>query len=192
MKSMKKMLAILLALVTVAVCIPAVTVAFAADTAPDLIITEVCFNPAFRANDAGITENEDVLEYVEIYNRSNADVSIADCVMRYAKGYAAESVSQNAIITVFLFSFVWQWTDLFYTRNFLSSYSIFSNQLSTILTRMNYYFSTESGKPVIVPVGRQMQLVSIGILICCVPLIILYIFTQRTFVESIAMSGTKE
>ena len=96
------------------------------------------------------------------------------------------------ILSCFLFSFVWQWTDLFYTRNFLSSYSIFSNQLSTILTRMNYYFSTESGKPVIVPVGRQMQLVSIGILICCVPLIILYIFTQRTFVESIAMSGTKE
>ncbi|MBE5791089.1 MAG: carbohydrate ABC transporter permease [Clostridia bacterium] len=96
------------------------------------------------------------------------------------------------ILSCFLFSFVWQWTDLFYTRNFLSNYSIFSNELSTILTRMNYYFSTESGKPTIVPVGRQMQLVSIGILICCIPLIILYIFTQRTFVESIAMSGTKE
>ena len=96
------------------------------------------------------------------------------------------------ILSCFLFSFVWQWTDLFYTRNFLSNYSIFSNELSTILTRMNYYFSTESGKPTIVPVGRQMQLVSIGILICCIPLIILYIFTQRTFVESIAISGTKE
>lgn len=96
------------------------------------------------------------------------------------------------ILSCFLFSFVWQWTDLFYTRNFLSNYSIFSNELSTILTRMNYYFSNETGKPTIVPVGRQMQLVSIGILVCCIPLIILYIFTQRTFVESIAMSGTKE
>ncbi len=96
------------------------------------------------------------------------------------------------ILSCFLFSFVWQWTDLFYTRNFLSNYSIFSNELSTILTRMNYYFSTETGKPTIVPIGRQMQLVSIGILVCSVPLVILYIFTQRTFVESIAMSGTKE
>ena len=96
------------------------------------------------------------------------------------------------ILSCFLFSFVWQWTDLFYTRNFLSNYSIFSNELSTILTRMNYYFSTETGKPTIVPVGRQMQLVSIGILVCSLPLIVLYIFTQRTFVESIAMSGTKE
>ena len=96
------------------------------------------------------------------------------------------------ILSCFLFSFVLQWTDLFYTRNFLSNYSIFSNELSTILTRMNYYFSTETGKPTIVPVGRQMQLVSIGILVCSLPLIVLYIFTQRTFVESIAMSGTKE
>ncbi|MBR3928423.1 MAG: carbohydrate ABC transporter permease [Clostridia bacterium] len=96
------------------------------------------------------------------------------------------------ILSCFLFSFVWQWTDLFYTRNFLSNYTIFSNELSTILTRMSLYFSNETGKPTIVPVGRQMQLVSIGILVCSLPLIILYIFTQRTFVESIAMSGTKE
>ncbi len=96
------------------------------------------------------------------------------------------------ILSCFLFSFVWQWTDLFYTRNFLSNMSIFSNELSTILSKMNMYFSTEAGKPTIVPVGRQMQLVSIGILVCSIPLVILYIFTQRTFVESIAMSGTKE
>jgi len=95
------------------------------------------------------------------------------------------------ILSCFLFSFVWQWTDVFYTRNFLSGYSIYSNRLSTILSQMNRYYSTND-EPIIVPVGKQMQLVSIGILICIVPLVILYIFTQRTFVESIAMSGTKE
>ncbi|MBQ9307732.1 MAG: hypothetical protein IJ229_07395 [Clostridia bacterium] len=44
----------------------------------------------------------------------------------------------------------------------------------------------------VVPNGRQQQLISIGVLVCCIPLIILYCFTQRTFVESIAMSGSKE
>ncbi|MBQ8159993.1 MAG: carbohydrate ABC transporter permease [Clostridia bacterium] len=96
------------------------------------------------------------------------------------------------VLSCFLFSFVWQWTDLFYTRNFLSSMSIYSNQLSTIVSRMSRYFSSNSDVPVIVPVGRQQQLISIGVLICCIPLIILYVFTQRTFVESIAMSGSKE
>lgn len=98
------------------------------------------------------------------------------------------------IMSCFLFSFVWQWTDLFYTRNFLATPGrpIFSTELSTIVSRMSRYFSGDAGKPVIVPVGRQQQLISIGVLVCCIPLVILYVFTQKTFVKSIAMSGTKE
>jgi len=96
------------------------------------------------------------------------------------------------ITSCFLFSFVWQWTDLFYTRNFLSGMSIYSTQLSSIVSRMSRYFSNDASKPIIVPVGRQQQLISIGVLICCIPLVILYLFAQRTFVESIVMSGSKE
>ena len=98
------------------------------------------------------------------------------------------------ILSCFLFSFVWQWTDLFYTRNFLttSTRPLFSTELSTIVSRMSRYFSSDASKPIIVPVGRQQQLISIGVLVCCIPLVILYIFTQRTFVQSIAMSGSKE
>ena len=96
------------------------------------------------------------------------------------------------IMSCFLFSFVWQWTDLFYTRNFLSGMSIYSTQLSGIVARMNRYFSSNSAVPVITPVGRQQQLISIGVLVCCIPLLILYLFTQRVFVESIVMSGSKE
>ena len=57
---------------------------------------------------------------------------------------------------------------------------------------MSRYFSNDASKPIIVPVGRQQQLISIGVLICCIPLIILFVFTQRTFVQSIAMTGSKE
>lgn len=96
------------------------------------------------------------------------------------------------IASCFLFSFVWQWTDVFYTRNFLSSYSIYSNQLSSIVSRMSRYFAAGEGQAVIVPVARQQQLISIGVLICCVPLIILYCFTQKTFVKSLVMTGSKE
>ena len=96
------------------------------------------------------------------------------------------------ILSCFLFSFVWQWTDLFYTRNFLSSMSIYSTQLSTIVSRMSRYFSSNADVPVIVPAGRQQLLISIGVLVCCVPLIVLYVFTQKTFVQSIVMTGSKE
>ena len=96
------------------------------------------------------------------------------------------------IASCFLFSFVWQWTDLFYSRNFLTSYRTFAVQMSTMVSRMGRYFSSDATQSVIVPNGRQLQLISIAVLFCCIPLIILYCFTQRTFVESLAMSGSKE
>ncbi len=97
------------------------------------------------------------------------------------------------IASCFLFGFVWQWTDLFYSRNFLQAkYSIYSIQLSSIVSRMGRYFSKDASKAVIIPNGRQQQLISIGVLICCIPLIVLYCFTQKTFVKSLTMTGSKE
>ena len=96
------------------------------------------------------------------------------------------------IASCFLFSFVWQWTDLFYSRNFLTSYRLYAVQMSTMVSRMGRYFSSDATQSVIVPNGRQLQLISIAVLFCCIPLIILYCFTQKTFVESLAMTGSKE
>ena len=96
------------------------------------------------------------------------------------------------IASCFLFSFVWQWTDLFYARNFLTGYKTYATEMSVMVSRMSKYFASDASQSVVVPNGRQLQLVSIAVLFCCIPLIILYVFTQRTFVESIAMTGSKE
>ncbi len=96
------------------------------------------------------------------------------------------------IASCFLFSFVWQWTDLFYTRNFFKTINMYSTKLKSMPSQMRLYFSTDSTTAVIVSQAREQQLVSIGVLICVIPLIILYVFTQKTFVQSIAMSGSKE
>ncbi len=98
------------------------------------------------------------------------------------------------IASCFLFSFVWQWTDIFYTRLFMPSttISMYSTQMSSMVSRMGRYFSADASNAVVVPNGRQQQLISIAVLICAIPLIILYLFTQRTFVESLASSGSKE
>ena len=96
------------------------------------------------------------------------------------------------IASCFLFSFVWQWTDLFYTRNFISGYKVYSRELSNITSIMGKYFARNATENITVPLGRQMQLIGIGVFICCVPLIILYAFTQKTFVQSLTMTGSKE
>ena len=95
------------------------------------------------------------------------------------------------IASCFLFSFVWQWTDLFYTRNFFKSINMYSTKLTSMVSQMARYFATD-GDSVVVPQVREQQLLNIGVLICIIPLIVLYVCTQKTFVQSIAMSGSKE
>ena len=119
-----------------------------------------------------------------------ADVDGCGTMHTFAKIMLPDAVP--IIASCFLFSFVWQWTDLFYTRNFLTGYNMYSVRMSTMASRMGRYFSKDATQSVIVPNGRQLQLISIAVLICCIPLIILYCFTQRTFVESLAMTGSKE
>ena len=96
------------------------------------------------------------------------------------------------IASCFLFSFVWQWTDLFYSRNFLTGYKLFAPLLSGMPDRIAQELAGTLGSAQTVDPGRSLQLISIGVLYCCIPLIILYCFTQRTFVESLAMTGSKE
>lgn len=98
------------------------------------------------------------------------------------------------IVSCFLFAFVWQWTDVFYARNFLtSSYSIFANQISSIETKFGRTLAgvAQGSASTTVAPARSQQLISIGVLICSAPLIVLYLFAQRSFVESISMTGTK-
>ena len=95
---MKRLFAVLLTVAAVLTLLPADLIASAAEgDTPALVITEVCFNPAFRENDAGLEDSEDVLEYVEIYNPFAADVSIADCVMKLSKD--GGDFAENAIMT---------------------------------------------------------------------------------------------
>lgn len=84
------------------------------------------------------------------------------------------------IMTVFLFSFVWQWNDYYYTAVLAPELPVLANQmmnldfssLGTVLS--NLYSSTVSAPKFLLHIA---------------PLVVLYIFTQRFFTESIEKSG---
>lgn len=78
------------------------------------------------------------------------------------------------MMTVFLFSFSWQWTDTFYTGTFLLT----KKMLSTSIAGIN---STNE--------LMAYNLKQTAVLLLLLPLIILFIFTQRFFVEGIERSG---
>lgn len=63
----------------------AVTGTFAAEeseTKP-ILITEVCYNPTYRENDAGIDEDADIFKFIEIYNASDTYIPLGTAFLAY-------------------------------------------------------------------------------------------------------------
>lgn len=92
------------------------------------------------------------------------------------------------MITVFLFAFVWQWNDLFYVNLFLTrDIKVLPFTLSTLANNYQYYMERSEG------VRLAPQYLSVinnaGMLLFIAPLIAIYAFLQRYFVESIERSG---
>jgi len=95
------------------------------------------------------------------------------------------------LTSCFLFSFVWQWTDSFYTDLFLGKIKLLSTQISALTERFGQYLSNVYGTSVTVSVGYSNAILSTGVLLVIIPLLILYLFCQRLFVESLASTGVK-
>lgn len=96
--------------------------------------------------------------------------------------------SGRSIMTVvFMFSFVWQWTDIFYSSWFLKSSDVLSTNLSSLVT--NIAIKEVSGGISGMDGYYERLLNSTGCILVIIPLIVMYLFAQKTFVESIENSG---
>ncbi|WP_195575378.1 carbohydrate ABC transporter permease [Paenibacillus sp. 1001270B_150601_E10] len=83
-----------------------------------------------------------------------------------------------AIVTVVLFSFVWQWNDNYYVSLFLTSTDVLSTKLPVM------WASFSLNDPLYAYLVKNA-----GELLFIAPIVILYIFAQRYFVESVERSG---
>ncbi|PWU67249.1 carbohydrate ABC transporter permease [Gracilibacillus dipsosauri] len=92
-----------------------------------------------------------------------------------------------AIVTVMLFSFVWQWNDSFFTTTYLTSSNVMATQLSSL--PYNLSIQLEGGVATNKDPFYMSMVQDTGILLAILPLIIIYLFVQRYFVESIERSG---
>lgn len=95
------------------------------------------------------------------------------------------------LTSCFLFSFVWQWTDSFYTRLFLGNMKLLSARLQVLGDELNAYVINTLRNPGGASVGYTDCMVSTGTLMVIVPLLVLYLFAQKGFVESLSSSGIK-
>ena len=95
------------------------------------------------------------------------------------------------ITSCFLFSFVWQWTDGFYANLFLGKIKLLAVNLGNIVEKLGNYLAQINGGTAIVAMGYSNAILSTATLMTIIPVIILYIFCQRMFVESLASTGVK-
>ena len=95
------------------------------------------------------------------------------------------------LTSCFLFSFVWQWTDGYYSKLFLGNIELMSVKLSRLVDTIGVELMRETGIMTTVPVAYSNCIMATGTLLFILPLIILYLFAQRGFVESLSSSGIK-
>ena len=95
-------------------------------------------------------------------------------------------LSSSMMVTVFLFSFSWQWTDTFYSSMFFSRIRTLSNTLLIGFEGMmieGNTLSLKNGQPMTIAFAGTMSLMVLA------PLILVYIFAQRSLTEGIERSG---
>lgn len=95
------------------------------------------------------------------------------------------------LTSCFLFAFVWQWTDGFYSKMFLGNVKLVSTSLARLSDSLGAYIARILGANTTISVAYSNCIVSTGTLMIIVPLIILYLFAQKGFVESLSSSGIK-
>lgn len=89
------------------------------------------------------------------------------------------------IIMCFILSFVWQWNDTFYTSYFAPKLDTLSMKIGDMDRIVSNYIG---GWELRVSSEAQM-LMSVGVFLCVLPLIILFVFAQRFFVQGVERSG---
>lgn len=93
------------------------------------------------------------------------------------------------MVTVFLFGFVWQWTDSFYTSLYLNKTQVMSTALSSLAVNVYSQYEGYGGTMSFISPGFVSMINNTGTVLAIIPLIVLYVFCQRYFVEGIERSG---
>ncbi len=94
------------------------------------------------------------------------------------------------LTSCFLFAFVWQWTDSFYSRMFLGNIKLLSIQLGMVAERLGNYLVYTLHKTA-ASVGYTQCIIATGTLMVIAPVLLLYLFAQKGFVESLSSTGIK-
>ncbi len=95
------------------------------------------------------------------------------------------------LTSIFLFSYVWQWTDTFYSSLFLNKFGLLAKAVAGVADGLLTYIQNISNRTALPSTAYTQAIISTGTLMVITPLIIIYLVAQKGFVESLAQAGIK-
>ena len=90
-------------------------------------------------------------------------------------------MSVPMMITIFMFSFSWQWTDTFYSGMFFSDLKVLANTIFSMTS--TFHSGSFAGN------YSTSSILQTGVLMAILPLVIIYIFAQKKIIGGIERSG---
>ena len=89
---------------------------------------------------------------------------------------------RNVITTIFLLSFAWQWTDTEFTGHLNNEVNTLASRVTSTYMTM---YTTKSSQDMLGTVIAQ----GAAVILIIVPLVVLYIFCQRSLMQSVSRTG---
>ncbi len=89
------------------------------------------------------------------------------------------------LVTVSVLSFVWCWNDLYMASTYMPSMPLFS----TLLNNLSFQISRAAGGASVVDTVQLSMLTNAGALLIIAPLVILFLVSQRFFVQGVERTG---
>ena len=94
--------------------------------------------------------------------------------------------ASNSFLTVFIFSVVWYWNDSYVSGMFFTKSNTVALQVSNLYETISSYFN--GGTPTGIAADWLVWIES-GCLLSILPILIMYIFLQKNFIEGVERSG---
>ncbi len=93
--------------------------------------------------------------------------------------------AKTSFLTVFIFSIVWYWNDSYVTGMFFTEPYTIAMEINNIATKMMIFFTGETNGAA----SDYLVWIEAGCLLSLLPILIMYIFLQKQFVEGVERSG---
>jgi len=90
-----------------------------------------------------------------------------------------------SVVLCFILSFVWQWNDTFYVEQFANNLEVMSQKSIGI----RFLVSEHLGEYGLHQTTDGQQMMAVGLFLCVIPVVIVFVLCQKAFVQGVERSG---